>query len=112
MMTANREKTMVARCEMLRNKRQGVASSLLSSERATLGESGLSSCWLAENGGATSADDDSLCVGEDGGDGEAAWALDIHEEGSWCWHKVLKETVSFRGSIELYGVVQDAQNVP
>jgi hypothetical protein len=28
-------------------------------------------------------------VGEDGGDGEAAWALDIHEEGSWSWNKVL-----------------------
>jgi hypothetical protein len=32
-----------------------------------------------------------LCVGEDGGDGEAAWALDVHEEGSWSWNKVLND---------------------
>jgi len=29
-------------------------------------------------------------VGEDGGDGEAAGALDVHEEGSWGWDKVLE----------------------
>jgi len=29
-------------------------------------------------------------VREDGGDGEAAGALDIHEEGSWGRDKVLK----------------------
>ncbi len=28
-------------------------------------------------------------MGEDGGDGEASWALDVHEEGSWSWNKVL-----------------------
>jgi len=45
---------------------------------------------LAENGRAAGADDDGLCVREDGGDGEAAGALDIHEEGSWGRDKVLK----------------------
>jgi len=29
-------------------------------------------------------------VGEDGGDGEATRALDVHEERSWGWDKVLK----------------------
>lgn len=58
------------------------ASSLLSSERATLGESGLTTGRLAKDGGATLADDDGLGVREDGGDDEAAGALDVHEEGS------------------------------
>lgn len=53
---------------------------LLSPERAPLGKSRLSSGWLAENGRARGADDDSLCVGEDGGDAEASWALHVHEE--------------------------------
>jgi hypothetical protein len=37
---------------------------------------------LAQDGGASLADDDGLGVREDGGDGEAAGALDIHEERS------------------------------
>jgi hypothetical protein len=53
---------------------------LLSPERAALGQSGLSTGRLAEDGRAASADDYCLCVGEDGGDGEAARALDVHEE--------------------------------
>lgn len=53
---------------------------LLSSERATLGQSSLTTSRLAENGGASLADDDGLGVGENGGDGEAAGALDVHEE--------------------------------
>jgi hypothetical protein len=55
---------------------------LLSSERAALGQSGLSAGRLAEDGRAAGADDYRLCVREDGGDGEAAGALDVHEEGS------------------------------
>jgi len=31
-----------------------------------------------------------LGVAEDGGDGEATWALDIHEEGSGSWDKLLE----------------------
>ena len=64
-------------------------SNLLAAERAALSKTGLSSCWLAEDGGASGADDNGLGVGEDSGDGEASWALDVHEEGSWCWNKVL-----------------------
>lgn len=56
------------------------AGSLLSPERAALGESGLTTGRLAQNGGATLADDDGLSVGENGGDREASGALDIHEE--------------------------------
>lgn len=59
-----------------------VASRLLSPERAALGETGFASGRLAENLGAAGADDDGLCVREDGGDGEAAGALDVHEEGA------------------------------
>jgi len=59
-----------------------VASRLLSPERAALGEAGLATGGLAEDLGAAGADDDGLCVGEDGGDGEAAGALDVHEEGA------------------------------
>lgn len=64
---------------------------LLSPERAALGESGLATGGLAENGRAAGADDDGLGVGEDGGDGEAAGALDVHEEGSGGRHKGLEK---------------------
>lgn len=64
-------------------------TSLLSSERATLCETSLTTGWLAEDGRAASADDNGLGVGEDGGDGEAAWALDVHEERARSWHKGL-----------------------
>lgn len=37
---------------------------------------------LAQHGRAPAADDDGLGVGEDGRDGEAARALDVHEEGA------------------------------
>jgi hypothetical protein len=67
-----------------------LTSCLLSSERAPLSETSLSTGWLAQNGRASGADDYGLCVGEDGGDGEAARALDIHEEGSGSWDKGLK----------------------
>jgi hypothetical protein len=55
---------------------------LLSSEGAAFSQAGLSTGWLAEHSRAASADDNGLCVGEDGGDGEAAGALDVHEEGA------------------------------
>lgn len=58
----------------------GLTSSLLSSERASLSQTSLSSCWLAQDGRAAGTDDDGLGVGEDGGDCEATGALDIHEE--------------------------------
>jgi hypothetical protein len=38
----------------------------------------------------TGADDDCLSVREDGGDCEAAGALDVHEEGSGTWHELLE----------------------
>ena len=63
---------------------------LLSPERAALGQASLATGGLAEDGCAALADDNGLCVREDGGDGEAAGALDVHEEGSWDRHKGLK----------------------
>lgn len=55
-------------------------SALLPPERASLSQPGLSSGGLAKDGSARATDDDGLGVGEDGGDVEAPWALDIHEE--------------------------------
>jgi hypothetical protein len=40
---------------------------------------------------AAGAHDDGLGVREDGGDGEAAGALDVHEEAAWCGHEGLAE---------------------
>lgn len=62
---------------------------LLSSERAALCESGLATGGLAKDCRAAGADDDGLCVREDGGDCEATWTLDVHEEGSGSWDKSL-----------------------
>lgn len=64
---------------------------LLSPERAALSEPGLATGGLAEDGRAASADDDALGVREDGGDSEAAGALDVHEEGAGRRHKGLYE---------------------
>lgn len=36
------------------------------------------------------ADDDCVCVREDGGDGEASRALDVHEEGAGSGHEGLE----------------------
>ena len=58
----------------------------LHSERAALRESSFATGRLAEDGRAAGADDDCLGVREDGGDGEATGALDVHEEGSRRWH--------------------------
>ena len=65
------------------------ASHLLSPERAALCESGLATGRLAKDLRAAGAHDDGLGVGEDGGDGEAARALDVHEEGARAGHKGL-----------------------
>lgn len=62
---------------------------LLPPERAALSETSLATSRLAEEGGAARADDDGLGVREDGGDGEAAGALDVHEEGAGSRHKSL-----------------------
>ena len=63
---------------------------LLTPERAALSEAGLATGRLAKDLRAAGADDDSLCVREDGGDGEAAGALDVHEEGSGSRDQSLK----------------------
>ena len=62
---------------------------LLSPERAALSEPGLATGGLAEDGRASGADDDGLGVRENGGDGEAAGALNVHEEGARRRHKSL-----------------------
>ena len=70
-----------------------VASALLPAERAALGKTGLATGGLAEDLGAAGADNDGLGVREDGGDGEAAGALDVHEEGAGAGHKGLTRDV-------------------
>lgn len=74
-----------------KERKPDVRTHLLPSERAALGQSCLTTGGLAEDSGASLADDDSLGVGEDGGDGEASWALDVHEERSWTWDESLKQ---------------------
>jgi len=73
--------------------RQG-AIHLFPSERAAFCESGLSAGRLAQDGRTAGADDDGLGVGEDGGDGEATGALDVHEKGSWAGHECLELVLS------------------
>lgn len=65
---------------------------LLPPEGATLSKSGLATGGLAEDGRATGANDNGLGVREDGCDGEATRALDIHEERARSRHKGLKRT--------------------
>jgi len=72
-----------------KERKQPRANRLLPPERAALGEPGLATGGLAQDGRAALADDDGLGVGEDGGDGEAAGALDVHEEGAGRRHKGL-----------------------
>lgn len=69
------------------------ARHLLPSERAALGQASLATGGLAKHGCAALADDDGLGVREDGGNGEAAGALDVHEEGSGGGHKGLFVTL-------------------
>jgi hypothetical protein len=67
----------------------GSTSRLLSAERAALGQAGLTTGRLAKDLGAAGADNDGLGVREDGGDGEATGALDVHEEGARAGDKHL-----------------------
>ena len=86
----SRRKVEDARTEAkTKRKRSRAVTCLLSSERATFGQTSLSTSRLAENRRAAGADDDCLCVRVDGCDGKAARALDIHEEGSGSRDKVL-----------------------
>jgi len=63
---------------------------LLSPERAALGQAGLAARRLAEHLRAAGADDDGLGVREDGSDGEATGALDVHEKGPRTGHELLE----------------------
>jgi len=86
-----------------RAKGSSAKASLLSSERAALGQTSLASGRLAEHGRAASADYYSLCVREDGGDCEATGALDVHEERAGSRDKVLElvlASLSGRGRVE------------
>ncbi len=60
------------------------------SVRASFGESSPPSGRLAEHDIAVSAQHDSLCMAENGGNLKASWALDIHEKGIWALHESLK----------------------
>ena len=62
----------------------------LLAERAALGQAGLTIGGLGKNLGARAANDNGLSVGEDGGDGEATRALDVHEERVGVLHKSLE----------------------
>jgi len=62
----------------------------LPTERATLSQPSLASCRLAQHRLARTANDDCLGMGEHGGDGEAPWALDIHEVRVWRLHETLQ----------------------
>jgi len=74
----------------VKRKESSEATSLLSSEWAAFSKSGLATSGLAEDCWAAGADDDGLCVWEDGRDSKATWALDIHEKRSRSWDKVLE----------------------
>jgi len=76
---------------------------LLPAERAALGQAGLTTGRLAQDLRAALADDDCVGVGEDGGDGEASGALDVHEERAGSGHKGLELVLlglSSRGGVE------------
>lgn len=62
----------------------------LLTERAALGQTSLTTGRLGKDLSARAANDNSLGVGEDGGDGEAARALDVHEERVGVLHKSLE----------------------
>lgn len=63
--------------------------SLLPAERAALSEAGLAARRLAQDLRAAGANDDGLRVRENGRDGVAAGALDVHEEGARRRHERL-----------------------
>lgn len=89
------------------NRKKVGVKPLLSSERAALSESGLTTGRLAQNSCATLADNNGLGVREDGGDGEASGALDVHEEGAGSGDQSLEiDAVSDRvGLSRMQGVV-------
>jgi len=62
----------------------------LLTERAALGQTSLTTGRLREDLSARAADNDGLGVREDSGDGEAARALDVHEERVGVGHKSLE----------------------
>ena len=62
----------------------------LLTERAALGQASLTAGRLREHLGARAADNHGLGVREDGGDSEAARALDVHEERVGVLHKSLE----------------------
>lgn len=67
---------------------------LLSSERAALGESGLTAGGLAKDSRARAASHNGLSVRKDGGDVDATGALNVHEEGSRLGDKSLELVLS------------------
>jgi hypothetical protein len=76
---------------------------LLPAERAALGQASLTTGRLAQDLRAALADDDCVGVREDGGDGEASGALDVHEERAGGRHKGLELVLlglSSRGGVE------------
>lgn len=79
---------------MPKNEENARRNPLLSSERAALGQSSLTTSRLAKDSGAALADNDGLGVGKHGGDCEAAGALDVHEEGSGAGHQGLFDNIS------------------
>jgi hypothetical protein len=50
-------------------------------KRASLSETSLAAGWLTQDSGAGCAEHNGRCMREHRGDLEAAWALNIHEEG-------------------------------
>ena len=81
------------------------ASVLLLAERTAFGQSCLATGGLAQHLRAASAEDDGLRVAEDRGDGEAAGALDVHEEGVRALHQALQLVLAclrhFRGEQQI-----------
>ncbi len=71
------------------------ATHLLPPERAPLCEPRLAASGLAQHLRAAGADDDGLGVREDGRDGEAAGALDVHEEGAWAGDESLSDASAY-----------------
>jgi hypothetical protein len=63
---------------------------VFSAERGALCQTSLTTGGLAKHAGAGAAQDYGLSMREDGGDGEATWALDIHEVGVGRLHQTLE----------------------
>lgn len=80
---------------------------VLLSERASFGQSSLSTGGLAKDSRARTADNDGLGVREDGGDVEATAALDVHKVRVGRLYETLKLVLGsfglFRGVEEIDG---------